>query len=41
MPGRMAVTPVRTGPCPDLSGPEPRMMVEWPTETPFTSVMAF
>ncbi len=38
--GRMAVTPVRTGPCPGLSGPSPRMMVLCPTSTPSTSVMA-
>src|SRR6266446_1985881 len=38
----MAVTPVRTGPRPGRSGPAgPRMMVEWPTRTPSTSVMAF
>src|SRR6267142_3637862 len=40
--GRMAVTPVRTGPRPRRSGPAgPRMMVECPTSTPSTSVMAF
>ena len=39
--GRMAVTPVRTGPWPTTSGPWPSMMVEWPTFTPATSVMAF
>src|SRR6202158_906160 len=38
--GRMAVTPVRTGPVPGLSGPSPRMIVEWPTRTPSTSVIA-
>ena len=38
--GRMAVTPVRTGPWPGRSGPSPRMMVLWPTSTPSTSVMA-
>src|SRR4051812_25866540 len=39
--GRMAVTPVRTGPFPRRSGPAPRMMVECPTRTPSTSVMEF
>ena len=39
--GRMAVTPVRTGPRPTFRAPAPRMMVEWPTFTPATSVMAF
>src|SRR5689334_12436544 len=39
--GRMAVTPVRTGPFPRRSGPAPRMMVECPTRTPATSVMEF
>src|ERR1700716_2356223 len=38
--GRMAVTPVRTGPIPGLSGPSPRMIVQWPTRTPSTSVIA-
>src|SRR5216684_3999128 len=38
--GRMAVTPVRTGPIPGLSGPSPRMIVAWPTRTPSTSVIA-
>src|SRR6266851_3492124 len=38
--GRMAVTPVRTGPLPGLSGPSPRMIVAWPTRTPSTSVIA-
>src|SRR5271157_4516348 len=36
----MAVTPVRTGPLPTMSLPEPEMSVVWPTSTPFTSVMA-
>ncbi|GAO04438.1 hypothetical protein PSR1_03332 [Anaeromyxobacter sp. PSR-1] len=39
--GRIAVTPVRTGPLPTRSGPAPRVTVEWPTRTPATSVMAF
>src|SRR5437870_7615337 len=39
--GRMAVTPVRTGPSPTLSFPLPEMRVAWPTSTPLTSVMAF
>src|ERR1035441_4642449 len=38
--GRMAVTPVRTGPSPTLSLPLPEMSVVWPTSTPRTSVMA-
>ena len=38
--GRMAVTPVRTGPVPTTSGPSPRTIVVWPTSTPATSVMA-
>src|SRR5260370_28683717 len=38
--GRMAVTPVRTGPVPGLSRPSPRMIVECPTRTPSTSVIA-
>ena len=38
--GRMAVTPVRTGPLPTTSGPSPRMSVVWPTRTPGTSVIA-
>jgi hypothetical protein len=38
--GRMAVTPVRTGPSPIRSGPSPWMRVTWPTRTPGTSVMA-
>src|SRR5271170_271548 len=39
--GRMAVTPVRTGPLPTTSLPEPLMRVVCPTSTPATSVMAF
>ena len=39
-PGRMTVTPVRTGPWPRTSGPDPLMMVSYPTRTPATSVMA-
>src|SRR3984893_2659347 len=38
--GRMAVTPVRTGPLPMTSLPSPEMSVVWPTRTPETSVMA-
>ena len=38
--GRIAVTPVRTGPLPTSSIPSPEMMVAWPTRTPATSVMA-
>jgi hypothetical protein len=39
--GRMAVTPVRTGPTPTLRAPLPEISVVSPTSTPFTSVMAF
>ena len=39
--GRMAVTPVRTGPLPTFSVPSPEMSVAWPTSTPATSVIAF
>src|SRR6202167_5581698 len=39
--GNTAVTPVRTGPSPTCSGPDPRMMVVCPTRTPATSVIAF
>src|SRR5215831_20570220 len=39
--GRMAVTPVRTGPTPTCSLPSPEISVVTPTSTPFTSVMAF
>src|SRR5207302_7902241 len=39
--GRIAVTPVRTGPCPTTSRPTPETSVTWPTSTPATSVMAF
>lgn len=38
--GRMAVTPVRTGPLPTTSAPSPEISVEKPTATPATSVMA-
>src|SRR5919198_783975 len=38
--GKIAVTPVRTGPCPTTSFPWPRMIVLCPTVTPATSVMA-
>src|SRR5215469_5468940 len=38
--GRMAVTPVRTGPWPTCSLPSPEISVVWPTVTPGTSVMA-
>ena len=38
--GRIAVTPVRTGPSPTLSAPSPRMSVVMPTSTPLTSVIA-
>ena len=38
--GKMAVTPVRTGPLPRSSRPEPEMIVACPTATPATSVMA-
>src|SRR5260370_3771634 len=39
--GKMAVTPVRTGPTPTFNGPSPEMIVVYPTSTPFTSVIAF
>ena len=39
--GRIAVTPVRTGPLPATRGPSPSMSVTRPTSTPATSVMAF
>src|SRR5271167_2764853 len=39
--GRTAVTPVRTGPSPTFSFPEPEMSVVNPTSTPLTSVIAF
>src|SRR5262245_17514893 len=39
--GRIAVTPVRTGPVPTTSFPSPAISVRWPTSTPLTSVMAF
>src|ERR1041384_3979384 len=38
--GRIAVTPVRTGPCPTTNGPWPEMIVTCPTSTPATSVIA-
>src|SRR5258706_408827 len=38
--GRMAVTPVRTGPSPTLSFPLPEISVVWPTSTPLISVIA-
>ncbi len=38
--GRTAVTPVRTGPWPTWRSPSPRMIVLWPTATPWTSVIA-
>src|ERR1700740_1638296 len=38
--GKIAVTPVRTGPFPTCSLPSPEMSVTSPTSTPFTSVMA-
>ncbi len=38
--GTTAVTPVRTGPSPTLSAPDPRMIVLCPTVTPRTSVIA-
>src|SRR5690606_11981342 len=38
--GRMAVTPVLTGPLPRMFLPCPEMMVLYPTSMPFTSVMA-
>ena len=38
--GNTAVTPVRMGPTPTRSLPEPRISVVWPTATPGTSVIA-
>src|SRR5262245_2735518 len=38
--GRITVTPVRTGPTPTSSAPEPSIRVVWPTLTPATSVIA-
>src|SRR5262245_33400236 len=38
--GRIAVTPVRTGPLPTFSAPSPEMSVVIPTSTPATSVIA-
>src|SRR5580700_775505 len=39
--GKIAVTPVRTGPLPTTSWPSPEISVLYPTSTPATSVMAF
>src|SRR5918995_419485 len=39
-PTEPSVTPVLTGPSPTTSGPSPRMIVECPTRTPSTSVIA-
>src|SRR5512144_35057 len=39
--GKIAVTPVRTGPCPTTSFPLPDTSVTWPTVTPATSEIAF
>jgi hypothetical protein len=39
--GKTTVTPVRTGPSPGLADASPRMIVETPTSTPRTSVIAF
>src|SRR3954464_8913775 len=39
--GRIAVTPVRTGPVPVLNGPSPSTSVTYPTVRPGTSVTAF
>src|SRR6185312_15028315 len=38
--GRIAVTPVLTGPTPTFSAPAPEISVVCPTSTPLTSVMA-
>src|SRR6476620_474041 len=38
--GRIAVTPVLTGPIPTFSLPSPEISVVWPTSTPLTSVIA-
>src|SRR5208337_3489675 len=38
--GKIAVTPVRTGPLPASSFPSPEISVVWPTVTPGTSVIA-
>src|SRR5918995_4759869 len=38
--GKMAVTPVLTGPVPRTSLPSPLISVEYPTSTPATSVIA-
>src|SRR6266568_4529522 len=39
--GRIAVTPVRTGPTPTFNAPSPEISVVWPTSTPLMSVIAF
>src|SRR5216684_7161576 len=39
--GRIAVTPVRTGPAPTLRGPSPELRVVIPTSIPGTSVIPF
>src|SRR6516162_6894347 len=39
--GRIAVTPVLTGPTPAGDAVSPEINVVWPTSTPLTSVMAF
>src|ERR1700752_1824775 len=39
--GRIAVTPVRTGPAPGGDAASPEMRVVCPTSTPLTSVIAF
>src|SRR6266851_6527749 len=39
--GRIAVTPVRTGPTPTFNAPSPEISVVCPTSTPLISVMAF
>src|SRR6476469_4104618 len=38
--GKIAVTPVRTGPAPTFSAPSPETSVVTPTSTPATSVIA-
>ncbi len=38
--GMITVTPVRTGPCPGISGPSPAMSVRCPTLRPGMSVIA-
>src|SRR6478672_4244550 len=39
--GRIAVTPVLTGPTPTFKAPSPEIKVVCPTSTPLTSVIAF